>query len=70
MNDEDAYRRSIDDPIGFWAEPARAIHWHAPPRAIQALAQQADPGDLSTLDDPGALVEVRRALGRPPAWSG
>lgn len=24
------YRRSIDDPSGFWAEQARLIDWHAP----------------------------------------
>jgi propionyl-CoA synthetase len=33
-------------------------------RSLQALAEQRDPGDLSTLDDPGALEEIRRALGR------
>ena len=33
-------------------------------RSLQALAEERDPGDLSTLDDPGALEEIRRALGR------
>jgi propionyl-CoA synthetase len=33
-------------------------------RSLQALAEHRDPGDLSTLDDPGALEEVRRALER------
>ena len=33
-------------------------------RSLQALAEQRDPGDLSTLDDPGALEEIRRALGK------
>ncbi|MNM48011.1 Acetyl-coenzyme A synthetase [compost metagenome] len=33
-------------------------------RSLQALAEQRDPGDLSTLDDPGALDEIRRALGK------
>lgn len=28
------YQRSIDDPEGFWAEQAEAIHWHVPPRQI------------------------------------
>ena len=32
----------------------------------QALALQADPGDLSTLDDPSALDEIRHALRRGP----
>ena len=31
-------------------------------RAIQALAEGRDPGDLSTLDDPTALDEIRRAV--------
>ncbi|MNW08661.1 Acetyl-coenzyme A synthetase [compost metagenome] len=33
-------------------------------RSLQALAERRDPGDLSTLDDPGALEEIRRALGK------
>lgn len=33
-------------------------------RSLQALAEHRDPGDLSTLDDPGALEEIRRVLGR------
>jgi propionyl-CoA synthetase len=33
-------------------------------RSLLALAEQRDPGDLSTLDDPGALEEVKRALRR------
>jgi propionyl-CoA synthetase len=33
-------------------------------RSIQALAESRDPGDLSTLDDPASLDEVRRALAR------
>ena len=35
-------------------------------RSLQALAEDRDPGDLSTLDDPGALEEIRRALARGP----
>ena len=30
----DFYRRSIDDPDGFWASEARRIDWHAPPQNI------------------------------------
>ena len=26
----EAYQRSIEDPDGFWAEPARACHWFKP----------------------------------------
>jgi propionyl-CoA synthetase len=34
MRYEDEYRRSIEDPEGFWAEQAKAIHWHVPPTKI------------------------------------
>ncbi len=31
---EDAFRRSLADPAGFWAEAARAIDWYTEPAAI------------------------------------
>ena len=31
-------------------------------RSIQALAEQRDPGDLTTLEDPGALDQIRMAM--------
>ena len=31
-------------------------------RSIQALAEGRDPGDLTTIEDPGALEQIRRAL--------
>jgi propionyl-CoA synthetase len=34
MNYETFYRRSIDDPQGFWGEQAEAIHWNTPPRQV------------------------------------
>ena len=34
MRYDDEYRRSIEQPEAFWAEQARAIHWHKPPRTI------------------------------------
>jgi propionyl-CoA synthetase len=61
--------------LGSFAKPARVYVVGALPktrsgkllrRSLQALVQHADPGDLSTLDDPGALDEVRRALERGP----
>ncbi|HMD22393.1 MAG TPA: acetyl-coenzyme A synthetase N-terminal domain-containing protein, partial [Alloacidobacterium sp.] len=27
---EQIYRRSVEDPEGFWAEAARELHWFAP----------------------------------------
>jgi propionyl-CoA synthetase len=38
-------------------------------RSLQALAENHDPGDLSTLDDPAAIDAVREALAHRPAWS-
>ena len=61
--------------LGGVARPARVYLVNALPktrsgkllrRSLQALAESRDPGDLSTLDDPGALDEVRRALERGP----
>jgi propionyl-CoA synthetase len=32
-------------------------------RAIQAVAEGRDPGDLTTIEEPAALQQVRAALG-------
>jgi propionyl-CoA synthetase len=32
-------------------------------RSIQALAEGRDPGDLTTIEDPSALEQIRSALG-------
>ena len=34
MRYEDLYRQSIEAPEDFWAEQARAIHWHRAPDRI------------------------------------
>ena len=34
MQYEQLYRRSIEAPEAFWAEEAKAIHWHRPPQQI------------------------------------
>ncbi|MEX2622398.1 MAG: propionyl-CoA synthetase [Acidimicrobiia bacterium] len=31
---ETAYRRTVEDPIGFWREAAEMIDWYKPPRTI------------------------------------
>ena len=68
-------QQSILDQLGGIAKPARIYIVGALPktrsgkllrRSLQALAEQRDPGDLSTLDDPNALEEIRRALARGP----
>ena len=64
---------TVTTSLGAVARPAHVHVVNALPktrsgkllrRSLQALAEQRDPGDLSTLDDPGALEEIRRALGR------
>ncbi len=72
-------RRAVEESLGAVARPARVYIVNALPktrsgkllrRSLQALAQGADPGDLSTLDDPGALEEVKKALLRGPEAGG
>jgi propionyl-CoA synthetase len=65
--------RTVTDQLGAVARPSRVYLVSALPktrsgkllrRSLQALAEHRDPGDLSTLDDPSALEEVKRALER------
>ncbi|TXK59172.1 propionate--CoA ligase [Alkalisalibacterium limincola] len=67
----ESIRARIVDQLGAVAGPARIYLVEALPktrsgkllrRSLQALVEQRDPGDLSTLDDPGALDAVKRAL--------
>ena len=71
----DGMRRAVEDSLGAVARPARVYIVNALPktrsgkllrRSLQALAQGTDPGDMSTLDDPNALEEIRKALLRGP----
>jgi propionyl-CoA synthetase len=66
-------RDCVSRQLGALARPARVYVVAALPktrsgkllrRSLQALAEQRDPGDLSTLDDPNALEEVKQALAR------
>ncbi|AFO50075.1 MULTISPECIES: propionate--CoA ligase [Pseudomonas] len=68
-------RQAVESRLGAVARPARVYIVNLLPktrsgkllrRSLQALALQADPGDLSTLDDPSALDEIRHALRRGP----
>ena len=58
--------RTVTEQLGAVARPSRVYVVNALPktRSLQALAEHRDPGDLSTLDDPNALEEVKRALER------
>lgn len=67
--------QTVTQQLGAVARPSRVYVVNALPktrsgkllrRSLQALAEHRDPGDLSTLDDPNALDEVKRALERGP----
>ncbi len=68
-------QQRVVELLGGIARPARVYIVNALPktrsgkllrRSLQALAENRDPGDLSTLDDPNALEEIRTALARGP----
>ncbi len=61
----------VDTQLGAVARPARVFFVGLLPktrsgkllrRSIQALCEQRDPGDLTTLDDPQALREIKAVL--------
>jgi propionyl-CoA synthetase len=62
---------TVDHQLGAIARP-KAVHFvtvlpktrsgKTLRRSIQALAEGRDPGDLTTIEDPGALEQIRRAL--------
>ena len=62
---------TVDGLLGAIARPARVCFISGLPktrsgkmlrRSIQALAEGRDPGDLTTIDDPGTLEQIRQAL--------
>ena len=66
--------KRVDDTLGAVARPARVRFVAALPktrsgkllrRTIQALCEGRDPGDLTTLDDPAALAQIRGAVEKP-----
>ena len=62
---------TVDRQLGAIARP-KAVHFvtllpktrsgKTLRRSIQALAEGRDPGDLTTIEDPGALEQIKRAL--------
>ncbi len=61
----------VDAQLGAIARPRRVYFVSALPktrsgkllrRSIQALAEGRDPGDLTTLEDPGALEQIQQAV--------
>ena len=63
--------QTVDRQLGAIARP-KAVHFvsllpktrsgKTLRRAIQALAEGRDPGDLTTIEDPTALTQIREAL--------
>jgi len=65
----------VDSQLGAVARPSRVFFVNLLPktrsgkllrRALQAVAEGRDPGDLTTMDDPAALLQIRSLLA-PPA---
>ena len=65
-------KKTVDSILGAIARPKRVHFVSGLPktrsgkmlrRSIQALAEGRDPGDLTTLDDPSTLEQIRTALG-------
>lgn len=64
--------QTVDRQLGAIARP-KAVHFvtllpktrsgKTLRRSIQALAEGRDPGDLTTIEDPAALQQIRDALG-------
>lgn len=61
----------VDDSLGAIARPARVHFVTGLPktrsgkmlrRSLQALAEGRDPGDLTTIDDPSTLDQIKKAL--------
>ena len=64
--------KTVDSQLGAVARPARIHFVTLLPktrsgkmlrRAIQAICEQRDPGDLTTMDDPTALQQIRDLVG-------
>ncbi len=65
--------KRVADDLGALARPARVHFVAALPktrsgkllrRAIQAVCEGRDPGDLTTIDDPASLQKIQQLLGR------
>jgi propionyl-CoA synthetase len=63
--------KHVDSQLGAVARPSRVLFVGLLPktrsgkllrRALQAVAEGRDPGDLTTLDDPNALAQITRLL--------
>jgi len=71
MKLEGEVMQTVDRQLGAIGRPGRVFFVTLLPktrsgkvlrRSIQALAEKRDPGDLTTIEDPGALEQIRQAL--------
>jgi propionyl-CoA synthetase len=71
MAEEGDVMKVVDTQLGAVARPARVHFVTALPktrsgkllrRSIQAICEGRDPGDLTTIEDPGALEQIRAAV--------
>jgi propionyl-CoA synthetase len=68
LKHEGEIMKVVDEQLGAVARPARVRFVTALPktrsgkmlrRAIQAVCEQRDPGDLTTMEDPSALQQIK-----------
>ena len=71
MQLEGEIMQTVDKQLGAIGRPGRVFFVTLLPktrsgkvlrRSIQALAEKRDPGDVTTIEDPGALEQIRQAL--------
>ena len=65
--------KTVDSQLGALARPSRVHFVNALPktrsgkllrRAIQAICERRDPGDLTTIEDPSALQHLQDSIDR------
>jgi propionyl-CoA synthetase len=71
LAEEGDVMKVVDEQLGAVARPARVFFVTALPktrsgkllrRSIQAICEGREPGDLTTIEDPGALEQIRAAI--------
>ena len=71
MRLEGEIMKTVDRQLGALARPSRVLFVGLLPktrsgkmlrRAIQAVCEKRDPGDLTTMDDPAALQQIEDSL--------
>ena len=76
LNLEGEIMKTVDQRLGALARPARVFFVSLLPktrsgkmlrRAIQAVCERRDPGDLTTMEDPAALQQIKTLVESAPA---